>query len=144
MWDEIIPYRLGLRVSVDEDGGHRICSQLQLISLAAYLRRTAECYGHKPCLTSRVVGTSRLEPDQRQRSRLRLLMAQSGGWRVGRACPLCPGISDINLFRYCQSVVDFDAEIPDRAFDLGMPEQELDSPQIARPPIDQGCLCASQ
>jgi len=21
---------------------------------------------------------------------------------IGRACPLCPGISDINLFRYCQ------------------------------------------
>jgi hypothetical protein len=50
-------------------------------------------------------------------------MAQTGGWRVGRACPLCPGISDINLFRYCRGVIDFDAEIPDRAFDLGMPEQ---------------------
>jgi hypothetical protein len=42
---------------------------------------------------------------------------------VGRACPLCPGISDINLFRYCQGVIDLDAEIPDRAFDLGMTEQ---------------------
>jgi len=30
--------------------------------------------------------------------------------------------SDINLFRYCQRVIDLDAEIPDRAFDLGMPE----------------------
>ena len=27
---------------------------------------------------------------------------------MGRACPLCPGISDINLFRYCQSVIDLD------------------------------------
>ena len=54
----------------------------------------------------------------------------------GRACPLCPGISDINLFRYCQSVIDFDAEIADRAFDFGMSEQELDSPEIAGPPID--------
>ena len=42
---------------------------------------------------------------------------------MGRACPLCPGISDINLFRYCQGVIDLDAEIPDRAFDLGVPEQ---------------------
>jgi hypothetical protein len=50
-------------------------------------------------------------------------MAQTGGWRRGRACPLCPGISDINLFRYCQGVIDLDAEISDRAFDLGMPEQ---------------------
>jgi hypothetical protein len=40
---------------------------------------------------------------------------------TGRACLLCPGISDINLFRYCQGVIDLDAEIPDRAFDLGPP-----------------------
>src|SRR5665811_253074 len=49
---------------------------------------------------------------------------------TGRACLLCPGISDINLFRYCQGVIDLDAEIPDRAFDLRMAEQELDGPQI--------------
>src|SRR5664279_3855379 len=41
-------------------------------------------------------------------------MAQTGRLKVGRACPLCPGISDINLFRYCQGVIDLDAEIPDR------------------------------
>jgi hypothetical protein len=41
----------------------------------------------------------------------------------GRECPLCPGISDINLFRYCQSIIHFDPEIPDRAFDLGVAEQ---------------------
>jgi hypothetical protein len=39
-------------------------------------------------------------------------------WKLGRAYPLCPGISDINLFRYSQSVVHLDAEISDRAFDL--------------------------
>src|SRR6266704_2416312 len=38
-------------------------------------------------------------------------VAQTGGWRTGRACPLCPGRSDINLFRYCQSIIYFDAEI---------------------------------
>jgi transketolase C-terminal domain/subunit len=27
------------------------------------------------------------------------------------------------LFRYCQSIVYFDAKIPDRAFDFGMAEQ---------------------
>ena len=63
---------------------------------------------------------------------------------TGRACLLCPGISDVNLFRYCQGVIDLDAEIPDRAFDLGMPEQELDSSEIACPSIDQGRFCASQ
>ena len=71
-------------------------------------------------------------------------MAQTGGQRTGRACPLCPGISDINLFRYCQGVIDLDAEILDRAFDLGMTEQKLDSPEIARPAVDQGSFRASQ
>ena len=65
----------------------------------------------------------------------------------GRTCPLCPGrpgASDVDLFRYRQGVIDLDAEIPDRAFDLGMPEQELDGPEISRPPIDQGRFCASK
>jgi hypothetical protein len=57
---------------------------------------------------------------------------------------LCPGISDVNLFRYCQGVIDLDAEIPDRAFDLGMPKQELDGPEISRPPINQGSFGAAQ
>jgi hypothetical protein len=63
-------------------------------------------------------------------------MAQTGGWRLGRACPLCPGISDINLFCYCQSIVYFDPEISDRAFDLGVAKQKLDRPKIASAPID--------
>lgn len=57
---------------------------------------------------------------------------------AGRACRLCPGSSDINLFRYFQCVIDLDAEVPDRAFYLGMPKQELDSPEVAGSPIDQG------
>ena len=63
---------------------------------------------------------------------------------TGRACLLCPGISDINLFRYCQGVIDLDAEIPDRAFDLGMPKQELDGPEISRPPVNQGGFGTAQ
>lgn len=31
------------------------------------------------------------------------------------------------MFRYCQGIIHLDAEIPDRAFDLGMAGQELDS-----------------
>jgi len=50
-------------------------------------------------------------------------VAQTGGEKAGRACPLCRGISDIHLFRYRQGVIDLNAEIPDRAFDLGMPKQ---------------------
>jgi hypothetical protein len=48
------------------------------------------------------------------------------------------------LFCYRQGVIDFDAEISDRAFDLGMPKQKLDGSEIAGPPIDQGRFCASQ
>jgi CheY-like chemotaxis protein len=29
----------------------------------------------------------------------------------------------VNLFSYCQRIIDFDAETPDRAFDLGMTGQ---------------------
>jgi hypothetical protein len=45
---------------------------------------------------------------------------------------------------YCQGVIYFDAQVPDRAFDLGMPEQELDGSEISCPSIDQGSFCASQ
>jgi hypothetical protein len=55
-------------------------------------------------------------------------LAQTGGWSSGRACPLCPGTSDINLFRYCESIVHLDTEISDCAFDLGVTKQKLDSP----------------
>ena len=57
------------------------------------------------------------------------VMAQTGAQRAGRACPLCPGISDINLFRYCEGIIHFDAEISDRALDLCMSEQKLDGPE---------------
>jgi hypothetical protein len=48
------------------------------------------------------------------------------------------------LFRYCQGIIYFDAEISDSAFDLGVAEQKLDSPKIARAPIDQGSLGSPQ
>ena len=71
-------------------------------------------------------------------------MAHSGGWWVGRACPLCPGISDINLFRYCQSIIYLDTEISHRAFNRGVAKQKLDGPEIAGAPVDQGSLGASK
>jgi len=46
------------------------------------------------------------------------------------------GISDINLFRYCQCVLDLNAQIPDRAFDLGVSKQKLNGPEIASPPVN--------
>jgi len=38
---------------------------------------------------------------------------------AGQSMSALPGHFRINLFRYCQGVIDLDAEIPDRAFDLG-------------------------
>ena len=64
----------------------------------------------------------------------------SGGGSGQSASALPRGISDVNPFRYCQGVIDLDAKISDRALNLGMPKQELDSPQVACSPIDQGSL----
>jgi hypothetical protein len=60
----------------------------------------------------------------------------SGSRRSGRACRLCPGISDLNLFRYRQSIVHLDAQISDSTFDPGVAEQKLDGSQIAGAPVD--------
>jgi hypothetical protein len=44
---------------------------------------------------------------------------------LGKACPLCPGISDVNLFSYRKRVIDLNTEVSDSAFDFGVPQQEL-------------------
>ena len=41
----------------------------------------------------------------------------------GKAFALCPHRSDVNLFRYRESVVDLDSEIADGALDFGMSEE---------------------
>jgi hypothetical protein len=55
----------------------------------------------------------------------------------GRECPLCPGTSDVDLFRYRDGIIHLNAKIFNRAFDLSVAEQELDSSQVASTPIDQ-------
>jgi hypothetical protein len=57
---------------------------------------------------------------------------------VGQSMSALPGNSDINLFCYGQGVIDLDAEVSDGAFDLGVAEQKLHSPQVAGAPVDQG------
>jgi hypothetical protein len=59
---------------------------------------------------------------------------RNDGLRSGRACLLCPGTSDVNLFRYCQGVIYFDAQVSDRAFNLGMSKQKLNGPEISGSP----------
>ena len=65
-------------------------------------------------------------------------------FEVGGACLLRPGISDVNLLRYRQGIIYFDAQISDGASNLCMPEQQLDSPEISRAPINQGSFGSSQ
>jgi hypothetical protein len=53
---------------------------------------------------------------------------QGGPGRTGRACLLCPGISDVDLFRYREGTIHLNAKVSDGAFDFGVAEQELHSP----------------
>ena len=63
---------------------------------------------------------------------------------TGRACPLCPSISDVNLFRYGKRVVNLNAQISNGAFDFCVAQQELHSAQVAGPSVDQSRLRSAQ
>jgi hypothetical protein len=54
----------------------------------------------------------------------------------GQSMSALPSDSDINLFGNSERVINLDAEIADRAFDLGVAEQELDRSQVACAPVD--------
>jgi len=59
----------------------------------------------------------------RSRTLLRMLTAGIGTklpWVEGQSMSAPPPISDVYLFRYRESIVDFDAQIPNRALDLGV------------------------
>ena len=71
-------------------------------------------------------------------------MARLGRSRLGRACPLCPSISDIYLLGDRQGVVNLDAEITHCALDLGVTKQQLHRSEVAGPAIDQGSFCPTQ
>jgi hypothetical protein len=68
---------------------------------------------------------------------LRTSVSPSGTNRLaagGQSCPLCPANSDINLFCYCQRVINLNPEIPDGALDFRVAEQELNGSKIASAP----------
>ena len=52
--------------------------------------------------------------------------------------------SDVDLLSDLDGIVYFDAEVPHGALDLGMPQQKLDGPEVACPPVDQHCLGSSK
>ena len=47
------------------------------------------------------------------------------------------------LLCHFQRIVDFDAKVSHRAFQLGMSEKELDCPKVLRSPVDQRRLCSA-
>ena len=67
-------------------------------------------------------------------------MARLRRMKRGKASPLCPCSSDVDLFRDGESIIDLNPEIADSAFDLGVTEQELHGSQITSTAVDQGCL----
>ena len=54
-----------------------------------------------------------------------------------------PNLLYFNSFRNCQRIFKFNAQIPDRAVHLRMPQQKLNGAQVARFLIDLGDLRAS-
>ena len=46
-------------------------------------------------------------------------------------------ISDVNLFRYRESIIHLNAEVPDGAFNLGVAEQELHGSQVTSVLVDR-------
>jgi hypothetical protein len=67
--------------------------------------------------------------------------------RFGRSMPTAvKGTSaglplDFWLLGYFERVIDLDSKITHRALKLGMPEQQLNGPQVLRAPVDQRCFC---
>ncbi len=51
-----------------------------------------------------------------------------------------PHFSDVNLLGYGKRVINLNSEIADRALDLCVTQQELNSSKISCFLIDQGCL----
>ena len=43
-------------------------------------------------------------------------------------------MANLCLFGHLQGVIDRGAQVPDGAFPLGMPDEQLDDPQIRGPP----------
>ena len=56
------------------------------------------------------------------------------------------GLTELHfcLLRDLQSIVDLDPEVPDRAFELRVPEQQLHGSEISGPSVDQRSFRASQ
>jgi hypothetical protein len=64
-----------------------------------------------------------------------VIAGEAGSPSVGRTA-LLPFASYVDLLGYSQSIVNLDTKIANRALDLRMAKQQLNSPQIAGTAID--------
>ena len=62
----------------------------------------------------------------------------------GQSVSALPQESDVNLFGDSEGVIHLDTQVADSALDFAMAKQELNGPEVPRPPIDQGRLGSSQ
>jgi hypothetical protein len=67
-----------------------------------------------------------------------------GFWPVSDWPTDRPVALHLRLLRHFESVVDLDPRVADCAFQLGVPEPQLDGPKILLAPVDQRCLGAPQ
>jgi hypothetical protein len=63
------------------------------------------------------------------------MMPEGGHTDLSRAAAEC--WLDFSLLRNLQSIIHLDAEVSDRAFQLGMAEQQLNGPQVLRALVDR-------
>ena len=63
---------------------------------------------------------------------------------IGQSASALPSGSDVDLLGDGESIIYLDAEISDGALDLRVPQEQLDGPQVAGTPVDQGCLGSTQ
>jgi hypothetical protein len=64
--------------------------------------------------------------------------------RGGQRATALPQCSDVDLLGDGQRIVDLDTKVSDRTLHLGVPEQQLNRPEVASTPIDQRCLGSPQ
>ena len=60
--------------------------------------------------------------------------------RSGQSVSAPPGSSKVNFFCYSQGIIDLYAKIFDRAFNLGMAQQDLHGPQVSGTTVNEGRL----
>ena len=99
----------------------------------------------QPPRNNRIRAYGRPEIGRSIRSRFEPLVWSDGEmWMNGRSVAAPPMGSAVELLGNIEGVIEFDAEVSDGAFQLGMSEQQLDRARIAGLAIDQGCLGATQ